>query len=67
MNPDDLKIETVSHVRPGGQHVGLPLPEIKVTHIPSGNYVVIRSERSQTKCRDLAMSMLEWMETEMRG
>lgn len=39
MSPEDLKIETVPHVKPGGQYVGCVIPQIKVTHLPSGNFV----------------------------
>jgi peptide chain release factor 2 len=66
MNPDDLQIELAYPRRPGGQSVGMPRPDIKVTHLPSGNIVIVGSERSQKQNRDLAISMMEWMLTEMR-
>ena len=65
MNSEDLKIELAYLRRPGGQSVGLPRCDIKVTHIPSGNVVIVGSERSQRQNRDLAISMIEWMITEM--
>lgn len=67
MNPDDVTFENVPHVRPGGQYVGPVVPTVKATHLPTGNEIVIRSERSQMKARQLAVSMFEWMETEIRG
>lgn len=66
MNLDDLQIERAYVTPPGGQHVGMPRPDIKVTHLPSGNIVIVGSERSQKQNRDLAISMMEWMLTEMR-
>ncbi len=66
MNLEDLQIEPAYPKRPGGQYVGMPRPDVKVTHIPSGNFVVVGSERSQRGNRELAISMIEWMLTEMR-
>ena len=66
MNPDDLQIELAYPHRPGGQYAGMPRADIKVTHLPSGNIVIVGSERSQKQNRDLAISMMEWMLTEMR-
>ena len=66
MNLDDLQIERTHVTPPGGQHVGMPRPDIKVTHIPSGNVVIVGSERSSVANRNLAISMMEWMLTEMR-
>lgn len=66
MNLEDLTIE-LAYPRPkGGQSVGLTPMHIKVTHLPSGNIVIVGSERSQKQNRDLAISMIEWMLTEMR-
>jgi peptide chain release factor 2 len=66
MNLDDLQIEPAYPRRPGGQSVGMPRPDIKVTHIPSGNVVIVGSERSQKQNRDLAISMIEWMLLNMK-
>lgn len=66
VNPDDLKIERAYVTPPGGQHVGMPRPDVKVTHLPSGNIVIVGSERSARENRDLAISTIEWMLTEMR-
>jgi protein subunit release factor A len=65
MDPNDLRVEPAYVTPPGGQHVGMPRPDIKVTHLPSGNFVVVGSERSRMLNRDLAVSMLEWMLAEM--
>ena len=66
MNPEDLKIESACPKRPGGQYVGMPRADVKVTHLPSGNAVIVGSERSQRENRDLAITMLEWMLANMR-
>lgn len=57
---EDLLIEYVKPLRPGGQHVGLPNPEIRVTHLPTGIKIEVGCERSQTQNKKLALSMLEW-------
>lgn len=65
MNPDDLQIE-LAYPRPkGGQTVGMPRMDIRVTHLPSGNIVIVGSERSQKGNRDLAISMIAWMLADM--
>ena len=66
MNEEYLKIELAYPKRPGGQYVGMPRMDIKVTHIPSGNFVVVGSERSQLANRNLALSMIELMLSEMK-
>ena len=66
MKSEDLKVELAYPRHPGGQSVGMPRSDIKVTHLPSGNVVIVGSERSQRQNRDLAVSMIEWMLTEMR-
>lgn len=66
MNPEDVTFETAYPRKEGGQHVGMPRPDIKATHLPSGNVVIVGSERSQFQNKQLALSMLEWMESEMQ-
>jgi peptide chain release factor 2 len=66
MNLDHLKIELAYPRQPGGQQVGLTPPDIKVTHLPTGNVVIVGSERSQKQNRDLAISMIEWMIANMK-
>lgn len=57
---EDLQIEYVKPVQPGGQHVGLPNPAIRVIHLPTGIKIEVGCERSQTRNKKLALSMLEW-------
>ena len=65
MNTDELQIELAYPRVKGGQSVGMPRMDIKVTHLPSGNVVIVGSERSQKRNRDLAITMIEWMLAEM--
>lgn len=67
MNPEDVTFEIAYPRAKGGQSVGLSRPDIKATHLPSGNVVIVGSERSQFRNKQLALSMLEWMELEIRG
>lgn len=60
MNPEHLKIEACPIHRPGGQGVGECSPAISVEHIPTGLIAVSKKERSQTKNKNLCLSMLEW-------
>ena len=61
----DLKIEgiyteTGTTERPGGQHVGMPATEIRVTHIPTGLIAQCGWHRTQHKNKAVAISMIEW-------
>jgi protein subunit release factor A len=42
----DLNIQPFPYVRPGGQHVGVVRPGIKLTHIPTGLVAIVECERS---------------------
>jgi protein subunit release factor A len=67
LHPNDEDIE-VSDVRPpskGGQHVGIPHPHIKVLHKPTGIYAVVSYEKSQHRCRNIALAMVEYGLAEM--
>ena len=60
MKPEDLKIEAICPVRPGGQSVGVVDTGVKITHIPTGLSAYCGTERSQQKNKKIAMAMLEW-------
>jgi peptide chain release factor 2 len=55
----DFKVEAINPNPPGGQHVGMTIHHIKVTHVPTGIYAVCMSERSQYRNRALAKRMVE--------
>lgn len=44
----------------GGQHVGILVTEVRVTHIASGLMAQCGTFRSIHKNKEVAMSMIEW-------
>lgn len=61
--PDaDLQVEALRDPKYnyGGQVVGVPNNQIKVTHIPSGITAICGDMRSQHKNRTVAIEMVEW-------
>ena len=44
----------------GGQHVGMPIEPIQVTHIPSGITATCGVMRSQHRNRQVALEMVEY-------
>jgi protein subunit release factor A len=61
---DDCKVELIyrgtgTKERPGGQQVGDPAADIRVTHIPTGTMVQYGESRSQHKCRTVCFEMME--------
>ena len=61
MKPEHLKIQAGE--RPhyqGGQHVGVSIPSVQVTHLPTGLMAFSESERSQQKNLRVAMAMIEY-------
>lgn len=62
INPSELKIETLDDptTRKGGQHVGVPVLGVRVTHVPSGIAAECRFERSQYKNKIIATAMIEY-------
>ncbi|MGD2144611.1 MAG: peptide chain release factor 1 [Anaerolineae bacterium] len=58
ISPDDLEIEAYRSSGPGGQHMQKNATAIRMTHKPSGITVACESERSQTKNKRRALSIL---------
>lgn len=57
--PEDLKVETISPHSKGGQHVGVTICDVKVTHLPTGITAVVGFCRSQYRNRNVAVRMIE--------
>jgi peptide chain release factor 1 len=58
LDPADLETEAYISSGPGGQHMQKNATAIRITHKPSGITVACESERSQTKNKRRAMSIL---------
>jgi peptide chain release factor 1 len=58
INPADLEIEAYISSGPGGQHMQKNATAIRMTHKPTGITVACESERSQTKNKRRALSIL---------
>lgn len=61
----DLKVELIyrqtgTTQSPGGQHAGVPVTDIRITHIPTGLIAQCGEMRSQHKNKQVALEMLEW-------
>lgn len=61
---EDLEIKTARAGGPGGQHQNKTESAIQITHRPTGITVKCRSDRSQTRNRELAMRLLRVRLTE---
>jgi len=58
IKPDDIEMEAYRSSGPGGQHMQKNATAIRMTHKPSGITVACESERSQTKNKRRALSIL---------
>ncbi|MGD9030856.1 MAG: peptide chain release factor 1 [Anaerolineae bacterium] len=58
LDPADLEMEAYISSGPGGQHMQKNATAIRITHKPSGITVACESERSQTKNKRRALSIL---------
>lgn len=57
--PEDIKVETLRQPSKGGQHVGVPPCDVRVTHIPTGITATVGFCRSQYRNRIVAVNMIE--------
>src|SRR5229473_2576266 len=59
MRPEDLKRDTFRSGGPGGQHQNKTESGVRYTHLPTGIAAESRSERSQHKNDQMALSLLK--------
>ncbi len=58
INPDDLKVEIFRSSGPGGQHANKVATAVRLSHLPTGITAICQDERSQSRNRMKAMTVL---------
>jgi len=57
---DDLLIKVIRPENKGGQHVGVRIDPVRVTHEPTGIMAQCGEMRSQHRNKQIAVEMIEW-------
>jgi peptide chain release factor 1 len=58
ISPADIEIEFFNATGPGGQNVNKRKTAVRIIHLPSGEVVTSRTERSQLQNKENALSIL---------